>query len=67
MTTAMVRHAQIARNFGHNGSRARARAAAHAGGDEYQIRALERLSDLLAAFLRRTAGRHREPRPRQDP
>ena len=42
----------VARNFGHNRRRARARAAAHTGGDEHEIRALERAGDLLSAFLR---------------
>ena len=37
------------------GSRAGPGAAAHAGGDEHQIRALERLGDLLSALLRGAA------------
>lgn len=37
--------------FGHDGRRARSRAAAHACGDEHQIRTLERLRDGVPAFL----------------
>ena len=46
---------QIPGDLGHDGSRARTRASTHTGGDKYQIRALDRLSDLLTAFLRGTA------------
>ena len=39
----------------HNGGRAGAGAAAHAGGDEHHVRILQGLADLAAALLRRLA------------
>ena len=46
---------EVTGDLGHDGSRARAGAAAHAGGDKDQVRALERLGDFLAALFRRAA------------
>ena len=44
-------NAHIAGQFGDDGRRAGAGAAAHAAGDEYEIRALDDVGNLFAAFL----------------
>ena len=46
------KNAKLLGHFGHHRRGARARAAAHTGGDEHEIRALECAGDLLSAFLR---------------
>ena len=48
-------HALLTRDLRHDGGRAGAGAAAHAGGDEHHVRVLERLADLVAALLGRLA------------
>ena len=49
--------AHLARDFGDDRAGAGAGAAAHAGGDEHHVRALERLGNLCALFIRSlTAG-----------
>ena len=44
-------HAPLLGHVGHDGSRAGARAAAHAGGDEHHVGVLQHLGDLSAALL----------------
>ena len=45
--------ADLTRTLGDDGRRSRARAAAHAGGHEDHVRALQRLQDVIAALFRR--------------
>ena len=47
--------AQFLGHFGHDGSGARARATAHAGGDEDHVRAAQRIGDARARFFRQLA------------
>ena len=47
-------HAQLAGDLRHDGGRAGAGAAAHAGGDEHHVRVLERLADLVCGSPRQT-------------
>ena len=55
VTTATVRMPELARDLRDHRRRTRARAAAHAGGDEQHVAALDQLDDAIAVFHRRLA------------